>query len=144
MSGGKPARGLHLLVELARRTADEHRGSLGQISLAKADAEAALAAHEQEAQSESRIATHDPAVMATLAGWFGHAVRTRSVLRTRNAELDQSESAARDALRSAYVDLKRLEMARDNAARQERTVALQRDENRAEEQYSSVRFFVTL
>ncbi len=144
MPGDKPGRGLHLLIELAKRTADEHRGSLGRISAAKAEAEAALAAHEQGLESESRIATDDPAVMATLSGWTSHTARARSDLRVRKIELDRTETAARDALRSAFMDLKRLEMARDTAARQDRMAALRRDQSLSEERFSFARSFVAL
>ena len=137
-------RGLHLLIELARRTTDEQRGNLGQICSAKTDAEMALALHEERIAAESRIATNDPAVMAALGAWSNNALRVRAQLRARQAELDRSEAAARDALRMAFADLKRLEMARDSAARQQRTIAMRRADNQADERYASARTFAFL
>ena len=55
-------RGLHLLIELARREADERRSQLAEISFAKADTEAALVAHRDGIASEGRVAFDDPAI----------------------------------------------------------------------------------
>jgi hypothetical protein len=137
-------RGFNLLIELARRTTDEHRGNLGRIALAKADAEAALVAHAEAVANESRIVTDDPVAMLTLGAWSNHAARARIALTARQAELDRNESAARDALRSAFVDLKRLEMARDTAAQQDRIIAQRREDSRADELYASARAFVAV
>ena len=137
-------RGFQLLIELAQRGTDECRGSLAHISLAKADAEAALLKHVQRVDNESRIASDDPAMMAALGAWSNHATRTRASLRTRQAELDRDESNARDALRSAFLDLKRLETARDTATRQERIAALRRADGEADEQFASARSFAVL
>jgi len=134
-------RGLHLLIELSRRTADERRGILGQASLAKADADAALALHEDGIANESRIAANDPAIMATLGAWSNHAVRERAILRARHAESERAEGDAREALRSAFIDLKRLEMARDTIVRQERVGAMRRADRQAEETYAFARSF---
>ncbi len=137
-------RGLHLLIELARRTADEQRGNLGQISIARTDAETALTLHEERIADEGRVAANDPAIMVTLGAWSNNAARLRAQLRARHAELDRSEVAARDALRMAFADLKRLEMARDSAARRQRTIANRRADNLADERYASARTFAFL
>jgi hypothetical protein len=137
-------RGFHLLVELAQRATDECRGSLADISLAKADADAALTRHEERIAGESRIAADDLALIGSLDAWSTHAAQTRAMLRKRKAELDRGESAARDALRAAFADLKRLETARDTATRLERIAALRRADGEAEEQYVSARSFVAL
>jgi hypothetical protein len=137
-------RGFHLLVELARRATDECQGSLAHISRAKADADAALTLHEERIARESRIATDDLAIIGSLDAWSNHTAQTRALLRKRQAELDRSESAARDALRSAFADLKRLETARDTATRLERIAALRRADGEAEEQYASARSVAAL
>jgi len=129
-------RGLHLLIELARRETDERQGRLGQLCQATAEADAALTVHEQGVADESRIAANDPAVMATLGAWSVHVARMRRCLQQRHAELYQDEAAARDALRSSFVDLKRLEMARDNAAHEARIAAMRRAEQQAQELYA--------
>jgi len=134
-------RGLHLLIELARRTTDERRGSLGHIAIAKAIADAALAVHEETVAKESTIATNDSALMVTLREWSNHTSRARAALKARRAELVQDESIARDALQSAFVDLKRLEIARDSAARQQRIVASRSADNQADEQFAAMRAF---
>jgi hypothetical protein len=134
-----PMRGLRLLVRLAQRKTDECRGSLVEASLAKADADAALVAHHNGIASEGRVAVYDPAMLATLGAWCRHAARAHAQLQARKNELDHSEAAARDALRSAFIDLKRLEMAQEAAVRRERTTAIRRVEIRADEPYASAR-----
>jgi hypothetical protein len=137
-------RGVQLLVELAQRATDECRGSLAHISLAKADADAALILHEERVARESRIAAEDPAIIGSLDAWSNHTAQTRALLRNRKTELDRSESAGRDALRAAFADLKRLETARDAAKRLERIAAMRRADGEAEDQYVSARSFVAL
>jgi hypothetical protein len=134
-------RGLHLLIRLAQGRANECRGKLGEARLAKAGAEAELAAHRDRVASEGRVAVNDPAILAALGAWYRHQARARATLLALAVELDRNEAAARDALQAAYVDLKRLEMAQDNALRRERSAAMRRIEMRADETYASARAF---
>ena len=137
-------RGLHLLIELARREADERRSQLAEISFAKADTEAALVAHRDGIASEGRVAFDDPAILATLGPWCRHAVRARANLLARNRELARGETAARDALQSAFIDLKRLEIAQREAVRRGQVAAMRRAEIRADELYVTGRSFASV
>jgi len=132
-------RGLDTLVELARRNADEHRAALARIGGAKANADAAQATHEEQQANEARVAVNDPAILATLDAWSRHDRRVGQALSARCAELGRREESARDELRSAYVDMKRLQIARDSARQRERAAASQRAEVRAAEAFASSR-----
>ncbi|MBV9826097.1 MAG: hypothetical protein JO001_10540 [Alphaproteobacteria bacterium] len=130
-------RGLGLLIELARRQADERRASLALIGRAKADVDAACAAHDQREREEAAIAINDPAVLVTRDAWSRNDARTRATLHSRSAELARLESGARDALRAAFADMKRLEVARDAGLRQERTQAMRRADMLAAEAFAA-------
>jgi hypothetical protein len=129
-------RGLHLLIELAQRTTDERFAELARANRAKAEVEAALTAHEENLVVEGRFLAADPTMMAGFDAWSRRAVRTRSLLRSRETDLDRDESAARDALRSAFIDLKRLEIARDDEDRANRRAAARRADIQASEIYA--------
>jgi hypothetical protein len=130
-------RGLNLLVEMARRTIDERRASLGEISRTKAECDQALTDLITSQQNEIQIGTIDPAVLVTLDAWAQAMARRRAGLRQRNAELDQKEAAAREALRSAFLDMKRLEIVHDTVELRERTSDRRRADIQAQEAFTT-------
>lgn len=85
------------------------------------------------------VAAGDPVALMALASWQTHAARLRAGLTAREAEMARREEDARDALRIAFVDLKRLDMAQDSAARAARMAAARRADLRAEEQQGALR-----
>ena len=131
-------RGIATLVELARRDADERRAALARIGDAKANADAARAMHEKQQLSEANMATNDPAILATVDAWSHHTRRVGQALSARCAELGRQEEVARDALRLAFVGMKRLQIARDNGFERERLAALRRADIRASEAFALV------
>lgn len=132
-------RGLPLLIQLAQRATDEQCSELGRVAAEREAAEAARASHEAGMEREMELATTDPVAMMALASWRTHAARVRSGLAAQEAQTARREDDARDALRSAFVDLKRLEMAQDAAARAARMAAMRRADLRAEEQAGALR-----
>jgi len=108
------ARGIHLLIQLAQRQMDERRVELQHAASACAESDAAIVDHEQRVANEARSAATDTATLITLGAWTRHASNVRSDLRARHAELRGDEAAARDHLRDAFVDLKRLELVQDH------------------------------
>jgi hypothetical protein len=134
-------RGLAVLTKLARREADERQGELGRASRATADAEAALLSHSQAIANELGLVANDPTAAAAAGAWVHHARRMRDTLEAQRAEAARQEDTARDALRSAFADFKRLDIANDEAERQSRVVATRRASLRAEEAYALVRAF---
>jgi hypothetical protein len=107
--------GLKLLVRLSRRTVEERQVALAQISQAHAEAMAAVQAHEDGVVAKSRLAANDIDALAAFAGWAASASRRGDALRQRRGDLARSEFAAQGALRDAFIDLKRLELALDAA-----------------------------
>lgn len=132
-------RGLPLLIQLAQRATDEQCSELGRVAAEREAAEAALTSHAAGMEREMEVAADDPVAMMALASWRTHAVRVRTGLAQHEAETARREDDARDALRSAFVDLKRLEMAKDAAARAARIAAMRRADLRAEEQAGALR-----
>jgi len=134
-------RSLDVLIQLAQREADMRRGLLAEAALAKTDADAALIDYDTYFAGEMRLGADDPVVMASAGAWAGHARRARIALDARRRGAERDESAARDDLRSAFIDLKRLEVARDHDIRRERKAARMQAAMRAEEAYLLSRTF---
>lgn len=134
-------RGLKLLAELARRETDERCATLNQIGTAKANADAAYARHEQKFSDESRIALDDPAMLVTRDAWSRHDERVGKALCARTADLARHEANAREALRTAFADMKRIESARDTSIMNEQTLAARRTELMATEAFAAARQF---
>ncbi len=133
------ARGIHLLIQLAQRQMDERRVELQQAASACADADAAIADHEARVTRESLSAATDGATLITLGAWTRHAGEVRAGLRARHAELRSDEAAARDHLRDAFVDLKRLELAKDQAVRNARLLSVRHADRAADDQQTLLR-----
>jgi hypothetical protein len=125
---------LPLLIRLARRTTDEKQTELGRVAAEQAAAEAQVQAHDAAAERESEAADQDLTALAAYAAWNGKAARERARLIAHQTELERFESAARDALRSAFADQKRLELAREARLRESRLDANRKAEVVAEEQ----------
>lgn len=125
---------LHLLLRLTRQTVDERQADLGNVCRLRQQAETALMAHESRVAEEARFALGSPDTMAAFAGWAAHAARRGAELKTRHAEIDRLETAARDALRDAAADAKRVELAHDTAQRQARKAEVRQADLLADEQ----------
>lgn len=126
-------RGLTTLVRLAQFEVDEQRSDLGRIVRARADAEAALGTHDAEAAREASISMADVRDFAAFSAWARHAARTRAKLQQRFAELDRTETAARESLRDAVAQMKRLQTVEDTAQAAARQIGVNRAQTRAEE-----------
>jgi hypothetical protein len=126
-------RSLPLLVRLARQSADERRGDLGQIARATADASAALDDHDATAANEASRALADPDALAALVNWTPRAARNSARLRHRVTELERSKTAAREALREAVAGTRRLELAMESIQTANRRSALRRANQLADE-----------
>lgn len=125
---------LPLLIRLARRATDEKQSELGRLTAAQAAAQAQVQAHDAAAVRESEAAHQDLTALAAYASWSGQAARQRARLIAHQTELERFESAARDALRSAFADQKRLELVRETRLRESRLDANRKAEVVAEEQ----------
>ncbi len=125
---------IELLIQLAQRTTDERSSDLGTIGRACAEADAALAAHENGVAAEGNLADHDLDALAAFGRWAVHAARNGATLQHRRAELDRTEANARDALREAFAQTKRLELARAAELRGAQRSWLRQADIRADEQ----------
>jgi hypothetical protein len=130
-------RGLPLLIELARRNTDERRSDLGEAAQAKASADNALKSLEDGLAREAMAAANDPGVLAISTGWGGHAVRRQAMMQARINELARNEVAARDALNEAFIAMKRLEIAQDQAATVNRLNAARRADAAADDRQAA-------
>jgi hypothetical protein len=133
-------RGLKLLIELAKRSTDECSAELGQAGRAIADARAQIAAHNRTIEVEQEVALEDPAIYATLGAWSRHVGTHRSQLECQRSDLEQVETAARDKLREALSDRKRLEFAFDAEERADRVAKLRRTDEQANEIFARMSF----
>jgi hypothetical protein len=133
-------RGLKLLIELAKRSTDECSAELGQAGRAAADASAQIAAHDRSVEVERQVPLDDPAIYATLGAWSRHVGTHRSELESQRSDLELIEMAARDKLRDALSDRKRLEHALDAEERAGRVAKLRRTDEQANEIFARMSF----
>jgi len=125
---------LNLLIRLTRQTLEERQTELGAVARVRADAESALADHTQRQQGEFAAAMADLQAQADFSAWAAHAARCGAALKTRRDELGRVEAAARESLRAAFADTKRLELAQDSAQREARKEAARRVDLLGDEQ----------
>jgi len=139
MRNGEASRRIRLqslgsLVKLARRGVDERRAELSRIEQALAEAAQLVAGHDARAAAEMEAARQDLAAMTAYPAWSAQAMRQREQLELRCQQLETAGEAAREALREAFAELKRLELAQQAAERDARRAALCRAEKRVEDQ----------
>jgi hypothetical protein len=125
---------LNLLIRLTRQTLEERQTELGAVARVRADAESALADHTRRLQGEFAAAMADLQAQADFSAWAAHAARRGAALKSRHDELGRVEAAARETLRAAFADTKRLELAQDSAQRVARKEAARRVDQRGDEQ----------
>lgn len=125
---------LPTLIRLARRATDERKTDLGRIGQAQAALEASIERHDQSMALEDEAASADFAALAAYAGWNSLAGRERARLLAQRRDLERQEAAARDILRTAFVEQKRLEVAQDARQQAERADAARRAERQHEDQ----------
>jgi hypothetical protein len=126
-------KGLPILIRLARREADSHRTALAEAERQTGLAEAHLAEHDSQVAAEAALARGQPEEMAAWAGWARASQRRRHGLAHAVTLLRGQEDAAREALRKAFTETKRLEIAQDLAAGAARTLAAKQAERAAED-----------
>lgn len=132
-------KGLNVLIRLARHATDERSADLGRVGMRIDSSVRAIASHDDQVVHELHVAANDP-LLATASGhWSRHASRQRLALVARHEDLIQQEEEARDALRSAYLGLKRLELARETRDRESRRLTTRRAERHVEETYATMR-----
>ncbi len=126
-------RGVPTLIRLAQHDVDEQRSDLGRIIRARADAEAALDTHDAEAAREANLPMTDTPMLAAYSAWVRQATRARARLQQRFAELDRTETAARESLRDAIAQVKRLQNVLTSREAATRQSAMHRADLRADE-----------
>lgn len=132
-------KGLDVLIRLARHATDERSADLGRAGSQVDLSARTIAMHEDAVARELRVAAHDASMAVASRHWAPHAARRRLDLGARHQDLIRHESEARDALRSAYLGLKRLELAREAQDRATRRLTARRAEQRIEEAYATMR-----
>jgi hypothetical protein len=126
-------RGVPLLIRLAQHELEEKRSDLGYISRARAETEEAIGAHDEAAISEAAVVLADPATMATFSAWSRQSARGRVQLQQRFRELDAGTAAARESVRDAAAQVRRLEVVVEEMGAKARKVATRRADARADE-----------
>ena len=129
-------RGVTTLIRLAQFEVDEQRSDLGRIVQARADAEAALDTHDATAEREANVPLSDARDLAAFSAWMRQATRARAKLKQRFSELDSTENAARESLRDAIAQVKRLQTVMETAQSAARRVGLHHAQTRADERES--------
>ena len=99
----------HSLIRISNYEVETLQKRLAEITARRASTEMRLAVLEAEAEVERERSRHDTAagmlLSASLAGWKARKGAAESDL----AELDAEEAGARDALTSAFEELKKFE-----------------------------------
>jgi hypothetical protein len=125
---------LDLLIRLSRQTLEEKQTELETVARVRADAESALANHEEHVQGEFKAVMADLHSLADFSAWSSHAAQRGAALKTRHAELGRVEAAAREALHTAFADSKKLELAQEAAQKLARKEAARRTDLKGDEQ----------
>jgi prefoldin subunit 5 len=126
-------KGVAQIIRLAQHELEERRSDLGSINRAQMETETAIGALDETVTRESGIAMADPAAIASFGAWAGQAAQGRSRLQSRFEELDASAHAARDSLREAAAQMRRLEIALDTERAKARRLSARRADVRADE-----------
>ena len=99
----------HSLIRISNYEVETLQKRLAEITARRASTEMRLAVLDAEAEVERERSRHDTQagmlLSAYLAGWKAR----KAVAETDLAELDAEEAGARDALTSAFEELKKLE-----------------------------------
>ncbi len=135
MSVAGPARlrSLDRLLAIAEAAEDERRAELARLVQALAGAERELAAHEARMLREWEVGRCDPQSASGLDAWLRGAEAERRRLHARRAGLLRGEQAAREALRDAFAETKRLDVLAGSLRRALRKKAEQRGQALAED-----------
>ena len=126
-------RGVSLLIRLAQHDLEERRSDLGCISRALTDTETAIGTHDETIATETSIAMTDPTAIAVFGAWASQSARGRARLQDRFEELDQSANAARESLRDAATQMRRLELMLDTVRAKARRLSVRQADARADE-----------
>jgi hypothetical protein len=126
-------RGVSLLVRLAQHELEERRSDLGCVTRARADTETEIISHDEAMTSEASIAMADPASLAMFSAWASQCARGRARLHERFAELDAGAVSARDSLRDAAAQVRRLEIAVETVTAKARRLSARQADAKADE-----------
>lgn len=126
-------RGLPLLIRMARQRADERRVILVEAESQTRLAAEVLAGQETHLRRETERARGEPEAMAMWSDWSRVAAGRQRHLRQALTALQAQEEQIRDCLREDFAEIKRLEIARDAAAKAARREAGRRAERTAED-----------
>ncbi len=126
-------RNISLLVRLAQHELEERRSDLGCISRARAETETEIGSHDAAVAKEANIAMADPATMAMFSAWASQSAQGRADLQRRFVELDRGASAAREGLRDAAAQAKRLELVVEKLGAGARRQSVRREDAKADE-----------
>ncbi|MGD0432311.1 MAG: hypothetical protein ABSA58_14595 [Acetobacteraceae bacterium] len=126
-------RGVSMLVRLAQQDLEERRSDLGCLNRAREDTETEIGAHDAAVTTEATIAMADPASLAMFSAWASQSARGRARLQDRFAELDAGASAARDSLRDAAAQVRRLEIVVETVSAKARRVSVRQADAKADE-----------
>ena len=122
-----------ILLRLAQRSSEERCAVLSRSQQDRLNAEAELAAYDRAVAAEDATASVQIAAMGDWATWMTAAARRRQDLTTGLARLEAREAEAREAVREALADTRRLELALEQITQTERRMALRREQQAAEE-----------
>lgn len=126
-------RGLPILIRLARQRADSHRTALAAAERQTVLATEALATHDALIAAETAHARGEASEMGAWSDWLRQSQRRRRALVQATVRLQMEEEAIRATLREAFAEIKRLEIAADQAAQAAHLQAARKAERVAED-----------
>jgi len=127
------ARGLGALIRLHDWQVDEKRRVLAEKLRLAEQLEARLAALEAEAVTEARVAAGAPEVALFYSRYVEGVRKRRGELHRAIAAIETEVAAAREAVREAFLQLKKFETAAQRRTRQEALDADRREQGALDE-----------
>lgn len=120
-------KGLSTLIKLHKRTLDELRRSMASLENQKEQLQLAIKKMQEELEAELVLAGKQPE-MANFFGEFSKRIKTRQdMLRQEIRSLDTQIIKLNDEIAAAFAELKKFEIAKENAMRRAREEEARKD-----------------
>jgi len=120
-------KGLITLIKLNKRTLDDLRRKMTALENQKAQLEQAIVNLRQEVETEMHLASQRPE-MGNFFGGFAKRMRQRELdLHAEIAKVEQQMLALAEEISIAFTELKKYEIALENAKQRAREVAARRE-----------------
>lgn len=108
-------KGLLTLIKLSKRTLDELRRKLGVLENEKSRLQEAIKKLQEELENEIALATRQPEMSGFFGGFAKRIQKRQQDIAAEIRKIDGLMVKLRDDIAAAFGELKKYEIARDNA-----------------------------